>query len=139
MGSRGNRRRVRSTALKCAYILLLTILGAVGVAQFSQSQSLLRAVAAGAALGAVVAAVLVRHQLVVERAAHSEARAQLAQHYSRLTNARVVENAEFADHMHRRLDEVERDVAALVEAGNKHSADDAPTVVDLTLRALSAS
>jgi hypothetical protein len=41
--------------------------------------------------------------------------------------------------MHRRLDEVERDVAALVEAGDKHSTDEAPTVVDLTLRALTAS
>jgi hypothetical protein len=95
---------------------------------------------------AVGASVLVRHQLLVERLAHSDDRVHLAQDYSRLTNARVVENAEFVDLMHRRLDgiderldKIDQEVATVLAAGDKHSAADAPTVVDLKLRGLAAS
>jgi hypothetical protein len=70
----------------------------------------------------------------------------VAQEYSRLTNVRVVENAEFVDLMHRRLDriderldKIDEEVATVVAAGDKHSTADAPTVIDLKLRGLAAS
>ena len=70
----------------------------------------------------------------------------VAQEYSRITSARVVENAEFVDLMQRRLDKIDarldkidQEVATVVAAGDKHSQADAPTVVDLKLRGLAAS
>jgi uncharacterized membrane protein YcjF (UPF0283 family) len=139
MGSRGSRRRARATILAVAYGLLVTVCVGVSIALFAQSQWVLRVAAAVAALGAVAATLLVRHQLIVERSVHGEDRAQLSQDYSRLTNARVVENAEFVDTMHRRLDKIDEEVATVVNAGDKHSEADAPTVVDLKLRGLAAS
>jgi hypothetical protein len=146
MGSRGSRRRTRTTVLAVANGLLVVICVAVSVALFSQNQWILRAVAVAAALVAVGASILIRHQLLVERLAHSDDRVQVAQNYSRLTNARVVENAEFVDLMHRRLDriderldKIDEEVATVVAAGDKHSTADAPTVVDLKLRGLAAS
>ena len=91
-------------------------------------------------------ALLLRHQLLIERVAHGDDRAHVAQEYSRLTNVRVVENAEFVDLMHRRLDQIDerleqidQEVATVVAAGDKHSIAEAPTVVDLKLRGLAAS
>lgn len=139
MGSRGNRRRARSTFLAVAYGLLVVILVGVGYALSQSDQGILRAAAIGAALGACIAAMLIRHQLIVERSRHSADRSQLSHHYSRLTNARVVENAEFVDLLHRRLDEIEQEVATVVQATDKYSTDEAPTVVDLKLRGLAAS
>jgi hypothetical protein len=146
MGSRGSRRRTRTTVLAVANGLLVVICVVVSVALFSQNQWILRAVAVAAALVAVGASILIRHQLLVERLAHSDDRVQVAQNYSRLTNARVVENAEFVDLMHRRLDriderldKIDEEVATVVAAGDKHSTADAPTVVDLKLRGLAAS
>lgn len=139
MGSRGSRRRARATTLAVAYGLLVVVCVGVSITLFAQSQWVLRAAAAAAALGAVAATLLVRHQLIVERSLHGEDRAQLSQDYSRLTNARVVENAEFVDTMHRRLDKIDEEVAAVVTAGDKHSEAEAPTVVDLKLRGLAAS
>jgi hypothetical protein len=146
MGSRGSRRRTRTTVLAVANGLLVVICVAVSVALFSQNQWILRAAAVAAALVAVGASILIRHQLLVERLAHSDDRVQVAQNYSRLTNARVVENAEFVDLMHRRLDriderldKIDEEVATVVAAGDKHSTADAPTVVDLKLRGLAAS
>ncbi|HEU4947783.1 MAG TPA: hypothetical protein VFT31_11570 [Kribbella sp.] len=118
----------------------------MSAAVFSQNQWVLRAAAVAAVLVAVGASVLVRHQLLVERLAHGDDRAKVAQQYSRMTNARVVENAEFVDLMHRRLDKIDerldkidQEVATVVAAGDKHSTADAPTVVDLKLRAQAAS
>jgi hypothetical protein len=140
MGSRGNRRRARSTAIAAAYGLLLVILAGVGAALFQTDIRLLKAVAVGAALGACIAAALVRHQLVVERSRHSTERSQLSQHYSRLTNARVVENAEFVDLVNRRLDKIDEEVATVIHAReDKYTTEEAPTVVDLKLRGLAAS
>ena len=146
MGSRGNRRRARSTAIAVAYGLLVVVLAGVTAAMFQTDLRLLKAAAVGAALGACVAAALIRHQLMVERSRHSADRSQLSQHYSRLTNARVVENAEFVDLMQRRLDKIDErldkideEVATVVAAGDKHSQSEAPTVVDLKLRGLAAS
>jgi MFS superfamily sulfate permease-like transporter len=139
MGSRGSRRRARATVLAVAYGLLIVVCVGVSIALFAQSQSVLRAAAGAAALVAVAATLLVRHQLIVERSLHGEDRAQLSQDYSRLTNARVVENAEFVDSMHRRLDKIDEQVATVVAAGDKHSEAEAPTVVDLKLRGLAAS
>ena len=139
MGSRGSRRRARATILAVAYGLLVAVCVGVSIALFAQSQWVLRVAAAVAALGAVAATLLVRHQLIVERSVHGEDRAQLSQDYSRLTNARVVENAEFVDIMHRRLDKIDEEVATVVNAGDKHSEAEAPTVVDLKLRGLAAS
>jgi hypothetical protein len=146
MGSRGSRRRTRTTVLAVANGLLVVICVVVSVALFSQNQWILRAAAVAAALVAVGASILIRHQLLVERLAHSDDRVQVAQNYSRLTNARVVENAEFVDLMHRRLDriderldKIDEEVATVVAAGDKHSTADAPTVVDLKLRGLAAS
>lgn len=126
--------------------MLVILCVGVSIALFSQNQWILRAAAGAAALVAVGASVLVRHQLLVERLAHSDDRVHLAQDYSRLTNARVVENAEFVDLMHRRLDgiderldKIDQEVATVLAAGDKHSAADAPTVVDLKLRGLAAS
>ncbi|TDD30771.1 hypothetical protein E1218_00200 [Kribbella turkmenica] len=146
MGSRGNRRRTRATVLAVANSLLVVVCLGVSVALFSQNQWILRAAAVVAVLVAVGASLLVRHQLLVERLAHSEERAQVAQEYSRITGARVVENAEFVDLMQRRLDKIDerldkidQEVATVVAAGDKHSQADAPTVVDLKLRGLAAS
>jgi hypothetical protein len=146
MGRRGSRRRTRATVLAVANGLLVLTCGVVGVAVFSPNQWVLRAAAGAAVLGAVGASVLVRHQLQVERLVHSNDRAQVAHEYSRLTNVRVVENAEFVDLMHRRLDriderldQIDQEVAAVVAAGDKHSGAEAPTVVDLKLRGLAAS
>jgi hypothetical protein len=146
MGSRGSRRRTRTTVLAVVNGLLVVICVAVSVALFSQNQWILRAAAVAAALVAVGASILTRHQLLVERVAHNNERVQVAQDYSRLTNARVVENAEFVDLMHRRLnriderlDKIDEEVATVVAAGDKHSTADAPTVVDLKLRGLAAS
>jgi hypothetical protein len=126
--------------------MLVILCVGVSIALFSQNQWILRTAAGAAALVAVGASVLVRHQLLVERLAHSDDRVHLAQDYSRLTNARVVENAEFVDLMHRRLDgiderldKIDQEVATVLAAGDKHSAADAPTVVDLKLRGLAAS
>lgn len=146
MGSRGNRRRTRATVLAVANSLLVIVCLGVSIALFSQNAWILRAAAVIAVLVAVGASVLVRHQLLVERLAHSEERAQVAQEYSRITSARVVENAEFVDLMQRRLDtidqrldKIDQEVATVVAAGDKHSIADAPTVVDLKLRGLAAS
>lgn len=146
MGSRGSRRRTRATVLAVANGLLVVICLTVSIALFSQNQWILRAAAAAAVLGAIGASFLVRHQLLVERLAHSDERAQVAQEYSRITSARVVENAEFVDLMQRRLDriderldKIDEEVATVVAAGDKHSIADAPTVVDLKLRGLAAS
>ncbi|MEI8407525.1 MULTISPECIES: hypothetical protein [unclassified Kribbella] len=146
MGSRGNRRRTRATVLAVANSLLVIVCLGVSIALFSQNQWILRAAAVVAVLVAVGASLLVRHQLLVERLAHSEERAQVAQEYSRITSARVVENAEFVDLMQRRLDKIDQrldkideEVATVVAAGDKHSQADAPTVVDLKLRGLAAS
>ncbi|MEU4606505.1 hypothetical protein AB0F43_26235 [Kribbella sp. NPDC023972] len=146
MGSRGNRRRTRATVLAVANSLLVVVCLGVSVALFSQNEWILRAAAVVAVLVAVGASLLVRHQLLVERLAHSEERAQVAQEYSRITSARVVENAEFVDLMQRRLDKIDerldkidQEVATVVAAGDKHSQADAPTVVDLKLRGLAAS
>jgi len=146
MGSRGNRRRTRATVLAVANSLLVIVCLGVSIALFSQNQWILRAAAVIAVLVAVGASLLVRHQLLVERLAHSEERAQVAQEYSRITSARVVENAEFVDLMQRRLDKIDQrldkideEVATVVAAGDKHSQADAPTVVDLKLRGLAAS
>ncbi|MFI6673487.1 hypothetical protein [Kribbella sp. NPDC050470] len=146
MGSRGNRRRTRATVLAVSNSLLVVVCVGVSIALFSQNQWILRAAAVVAVLVAVGASLLVRHQLLVERLAHSEERAQVAQEYSRITSARVVENAEFVDLMQRRLDKIDerldkidQEVATVVAAGDKHSQADAPTVVDLKLRGLAAS
>ncbi|WP_433162919.1 hypothetical protein [Kribbella sp. CA-247076] len=146
MGSRGNRRRTRATVLAVANSLLVVVCLGVSIALFSQNQWILRAAAVVAVLVAVGASLLVRHQLLVERLAHSEERAQVAQEYSRITSARVVENAEFVDLMQRRLDKIDerldkidQEVATVVAAGDKHSQAEAPTVVDLKLRGLAAS
>jgi tetrahydromethanopterin S-methyltransferase subunit G len=146
MGSRGNRRRTRATVLAVANSLLVVVCLGVSVALFSQNEWILRAAAVVAVLVAVGASLLVRHQLLVERLAHSEERAQVAQEYSRITSARVVENAEFVDLMQRRLDKIDerldkidQEVATVVAAGDKHSQAEAPTVVDLKLRGLAAS
>jgi hypothetical protein len=146
MGSRGNRRRTRATVLAVANSLLVVVCLGVSIALFSQNAWILRAAAVVAVLVAVGASLLVRHQLLVERLAHSEERAQVAQEYSRITSARVVENAEFVDLMQRRLDKIDQrldkideEVATVVAAGDKHSQADAPTVVDLKLRGLAAS
>jgi hypothetical protein len=146
MGSRGSRRRTRTTVLTVANALLVVICVGVAIALFSQNQWILRAAAVGAVLVAIGASVLIRHQLLVERLAHSDDRAQVAQEYSRITSARVVENAEFVDLMQRRLDriderldKIDEEVATVVAAGDKHSTADAPTVVDLKLRGLAAS
>lgn len=146
MGSRGSRRRARATVLVAANGLLsLTCVG-VGIALFFSNAWVLRAAAVAAVLAAVAASLLIRRQLLAERAAHGDDRAHVAQEYSRLTNARVVENAEFVDLMHRRLDriderldKIDEEVAAVVAVGDKHSTADAPTVVDLKLRGLAAS
>ncbi|MFI7066477.1 hypothetical protein ACIBL3_36150 [Kribbella sp. NPDC050124] len=146
MGSRGNRRRTRATVLAVANSLLVIVCVGVSIALFSQNQWILRAAAVVAVLVAIGASVLVRHQLLVERLAHADERAQVAQEYSRITSARVVENAEFVDLMQRRLDKIDerldkidQEVATVVAAGDKHSQADAPTVVDLKLRGLAAS
>ena len=146
MGSRGSRRRTRATVLAVANSLLVVVCVGVSIALFSQNQWILRAAAVAAVLIAVGASLLVRHQLLVERLAHSDDRAQVAQEYSRITSARVVENAEFVDLMQRRLDriderldKIDEEVATVVAAGDKHSTADAPTVVDLKLRAQAAS
>ncbi|WP_241998366.1 MULTISPECIES: hypothetical protein [Kribbella] len=118
----------------------------MSIALFSQNEWILRAAAVAAVLVAIGASFLVRHQLLVERLAHSDERAHVAQQYSRITSARVVENAEFVDLMQRRLDriderldKIDEEVATVVAAGDKHSIADAPTVVDLKLRGLAAS
>jgi hypothetical protein len=146
MGSRGNRRRTRATVIAVANALLVVSCVGVSIALFSQNQWILRAAAAAAALVAIGASLLVRHQLLVERVAHSDDRVHVAQEYSRLTSARVVENAEFVDLMNRRLDriderldKIDQEVATVVAAGDRHSTADAPTVVDLKLRGLAAS
>lgn len=146
MGSRGSRRRTRATVLVVANVLLVVICLGVSVSLFSQNQWILRAAAVAAVLVAVGASALTRHQLLIERLAHSDERAQVAQEYSRITSARVVENAEFVDLMQRRLDKIDQrldkideEVATVVAAGDKHSHADAPTVVDLKLRGLAAS
>jgi hypothetical protein len=146
MGSRGSRRRTRTTVLTVANGLLIVICLGVSIALFSQNQWILRAAAVLSVLVAIAASVLIRHQLVVERLAHSDDRAQVAQEYSRITSARVVENAEFVDLMQRRLDriderldKIDEEVATVVAAGDKHSQADAPTVIDLKLRGLAAS
>jgi len=126
--------------------LLIVVCLVVSIALFSQNAWILRAAAGGAVLVAIAASVLFRHQLLMERLAHSDERAQVAQEYSRITSARVVENAEFVDLMQRRLDKIDerldkidQEVATVVAAGDKHSQADAPTVVDLKLRGLAAS
>ena len=146
MGSRGSRRRTRTTVLTVANGLLIVVCLGVSAALFSQNTWVLRAAAVGAVLVAIAASVLFRHQLLVERLAHSDERAQVAQEYSRITSARVVENAEFVDLMQRRLDKIDQrldkideEVATVVAAGDKHSQAEAPTVVDLKLRGLAAS
>ena len=143
MGSRGSRRRTRTTVLTVANALLVVVCVGVAIALFSQNQWILRAAAVGAVLVAIGTSILIRHQLLVERLAHSDDRAQVAQEYSRITSARVVENAEFVDLMQRRLDRIDErldeEVATVVAAGDKHSQADAPTVVDLKLRGLAAS
>ena len=139
MGSRGSRRRTRTTVLTAANSLLIVVCLAVSIALFAQNAWILRAAAVAAVLVAIGASLLIRHQLLVERLAHSDERAQVAQEYSRITSARVVENAEFVDLMQRRLDKIDEEVATVVAAGDKHSQADAPTVVDLKLRGLAAS
>jgi len=146
MGSRGSRRRTRTTVLTVANGLLIVGCLGASAALFSQNAWILRAAAVAAVLIAIAASVLFRHQLLIERLAHSDERAQVAQEYSRITSARVVENAEFVDLMQRRLDridarldKIDEEVATVVAAGDKHSQAEAPTVVDLKLRGLAAS
>jgi uncharacterized membrane protein YcjF (UPF0283 family) len=129
-----------------ANVLLVMICVGVSISLFSQNQWILRVAAVAAVVVAIGASVLTRHQLLIERLAHSDERAQVAQEYSRITSARVVENAEFVDLMQRRLDtidqrldKIDEEVATVVAAGDKHSHSDAPTVVDLKLRGLAAS
>ena len=92
MGSRGSRRRTRTTVLTAANSLLIVVCLAVSIALFAQNAWILRAAAVAAVLVAIGASLLIRHQLLVERLAHSDERAQVAQEYSRITSARVVEN-----------------------------------------------
>ncbi|GAA1680934.1 hypothetical protein GCM10009745_26340 [Kribbella yunnanensis] len=146
MGSRGSRRRTRTTVLTVANALLIVVCLGVSVALFTQNTWILRTAAIAAVAVAIAASVLFRHQLLVERLAHADERVQVAQEYSRITSARVVENAEFVDLMQRRLDKIDarldkidEEVATVVAAGDKHSQADAPTVVDLKLRGLAAS
>jgi hypothetical protein len=139
MGHRGSRRRSRATILAVAYALSVVVVAGVGLAFFAHSPWILRGIAVGAALGGLVTMLLVQHQLMLERAAHGEERARVAQEYSRITNARVVENAEFIDSVHRRVDQIEAEVDAVIASTDKYSTDDAPTVVDLKLRAATAS
>ena len=135
MGQRGSRRRARATILAVAYVLSLAVVAGVGVVVFASDPRVLRGLAVAAALGGVATMLMVRHQLLVERAAHGEQRARLAQEYSRLTNVRVVENAEVLETLHRRLDEIESEVATIVAVGDRHSTAEAPTVVTLAVRA----
>jgi cell division protein FtsL len=135
MGQRGSRRRARATILAVAYALSVVVLVGVGIFVFATDPRVLRGLAVAAALGGVVTMLMVRHQLLVERAAHGEQRAKLAQEYSRLTNLRVVENAEVIETLHRRLDEIESEVASVVTVGDRHSAAEAPTVISLAVRA----
>ena len=146
MESKNSRRRTRTTVLTVANGLLIVVSLGVSAALFSQNAWILRAAAVAAVVIAIAASFLFRHQLLVERLAHSDERAQVAQEYSRITSARVVENAEFVDLMQRRLDKIDerldkidQEVATVVAAGDKHSQADAPTVVDLKLRGLAAS
>ncbi|GAA0579695.1 hypothetical protein HPO96_20555 [Kribbella sandramycini] len=146
MGSRGSRRRTRTTVLTVANASLIVVCLCVSVALFTQNTWILRGAAIAAVAVAVAASMLLRHQLLVERLAHADERVQVAQEYSRITSARVVENAEFVDLMQRRLDKIDarldkidEEVATVVAAGDKHSQADAPTVVDLKLRGLAAS
>ncbi len=135
MGQRGSRRRTRATILAVAYALTVAVLAAVAVVVFSTDPWVLRGLAIGAALFGVVTMLMVRHQLLTERAEHGEQRARLAQEYSRLTNVRVVENAETVELLHRRIDKIEAEVDTVVAAGDRHSHADAPTVISLALRA----
>jgi hypothetical protein len=139
MGQRGSRRRARATILAVAYALSVAVLAGVGFLVFASSPSVLRGIAIAAALGGAGTMLMVRHQLLVERAAYGEQRARLAREYSRLTNVRVVENAEFIDTVHRRLDQIESEVATVIAAGDSYSTTDAPTVVSLAVRAEAAS
>ena len=104
MGQRGSRRRARATILAVAYALSVAVLAGVGFLVFASDPRILRGLAVAAALGGVATMLLVRHQLLTERAEHGEQRARLAQEYSRLTNVRVVENAEVIETLHRRLE-----------------------------------
>lgn len=131
MGQRGSRRRARATILAVAYALSVAVLAGVGLLLFATSPWVLRGIAVVAALGGLGTMLLVRHQLLVERASYGEERARLAQEYSRLTNARVVANAEFIETVHRRLDQIESEVVAVRHPGDRYSAAEAPTVVGL--------
>ncbi|HYU84337.1 MAG TPA: hypothetical protein VEK80_05990 [Kribbellaceae bacterium] len=139
MGHRGSRRRARATTLAVAYALSVVIAVCVGFAFFAHSPWTLRGIAVGTFLGGLVTMLLVQHQLMLERSAHGEERARVAQEYSRITNARVVENAEFIDSVHRRVDQIEGEVEAVMQAADRYTTEDAPTVVDLKLRAATAS
>jgi hypothetical protein len=131
MGQRGSRRRARATILAVAYALSVTVLAGVGLTLFATSPWVLRGLAVVAALAGLGTMLMVRHQLLVERTSYSEERARLAQEYSRLTNARVVENAELIDTLHRRLDKIEHEVATVLHPGDRYSSSDAPTVITL--------
>lgn len=131
MGQRGSRRRTRATILAVAYALSVAVLAGVGLTLFATSPWVLRSLAVVAALGGLGTMLLVRHQLLVERASYGEERARIAQEYSRLTNARVVENAEFIDTVHRRLDKIDEEVATVIQAGDRYSTSEAPTVITL--------
>ncbi len=131
MGQRGTRRRARATVLAVAYAVSVAVVIGVCAAFVADSPWLLRAIAVGAAFAGISAMLMVRHQLLVERASYGEERSRVAQEYSRLTNARVVENAEYVETMHARLDKIESEVATVIQAGDRHSAREAPTVVNL--------
>ena len=135
MGQRGSRRRARATILAVAYALTVAMLAGVALLAFATDPWVLRGLAIGAALGGAATMLLVRHQLLIERAEHGEQRARVAQEYSRLTNIRVVENAETVELLHRRIDEIEAEIDTVVAAGDRHSHADAPTVISLALRA----
>jgi esterase/lipase len=131
MGQRGSRRRARATILAVAYTVSVTVVIGVLAAFIADSPRVLRGIALGAAVAGISAMLMVRHQLLVERASYGEERSRVAQEYSRLTNARVVENAELIDTLHRRLDKIEHEVATVLHPGDRYSTSDAPTVITL--------
>jgi len=131
MGQRGSRRRARATVLAVAYSVAVAIVVGVVFVFVVDSAWALRGIALGAAFAGIAAMLMVRHQLLVERASYGEERSRVAQEYSRLTNARVVENAEFVETMHARLDKIESEVATVTQAGDRYSTQEAPTVVNL--------
>ena len=114
--SRPDRRRQRSTRLTVAVVLLISAALAVAGAVASGSSVLVALAAASGVLLGAAATRITHSELVAARRDAARDRAEQAQAYRRMTEARTTENAAFAETMRTRVSRQESAIHELEDA-----------------------